>query len=128
MRHMLRSGSARRFFLAWTQSAVGSGAGYVALLLLAYQTFHSPWAVAAVLLGEHLPAMLLGPVLGALVDRVPRRGAAIAADVLGCAAFVGLALAAAFPVVVALALLAGVGAALAQPAHLAGLPEVVAPD
>ena len=128
MWQMLGQASPRRFFIAWTQSAVGTGAGYVALLLLAYQTFHSPWAVAAILLAEHLPCMLLGPVLGAVVDRVPRRTAAIAADLIGCAAFLGLALAASFPVVLGLALLAGVGVALAQPAAMAGLPEVVEPE
>jgi MFS family permease len=128
MWQMLGQASPRRFFIAWTQSAVGTGAGYVALLLLAYQTFHSPWAVAAILLAEHLPCMVLGPVLGAVVDRVPRRTAAIAADLVGCAAFLGLALAASFPVVLGLALLAGVGVALAQPAAMAGLPEVVEPE
>ena len=128
MWQMLGQASPCRFFIAWTQSAVGTGAGYVALLLLAYQTFHSPWAVAAILLAEHLPCMLLGPVLGAVVDRVPRRTAAIAADLIGCAAFLGLALAASFPVVLGLALLAGVGVALAQPAAMAGLPEVVEPE
>jgi MFS family permease len=128
MWQMLGQASPRRFFIAWTQSAVGTGAGYVALLLLAYQTFHSPWAVAAILLAEHLPCMLLGPVLGAVVDRVPRRTAAIAADLIGCAAFLGLALAASFPVVLGQALLAGVGVALAQPAAMAGLPEVVEPE
>jgi MFS family permease len=128
MWQMLRQASARRFFIAWTQSAVGTGAGYVALLLLAYKTFHSPWAVAAILLAEHVPCMMLGPVLGAVVDRVPRRTAAIVADLVGCAAFVGLALAATFPVVLGLALLAGVGVALAQPAAMAGLPEVVEPE
>ncbi len=33
---------ARRFFLAYGQSSLGTGAGYVALLLVAYQRFHSP--------------------------------------------------------------------------------------
>jgi MFS family permease len=124
---MLGRAPARRYFIAWTQSAVGTGAGYVALLLLAYQTFHSPWAVAAILLAEHLPCMLLGPLAGALVDRIPRRRAAIVADLLGAGAFLGLAFTASFPVVLALALLAGVGVAIAQPAAMAGLPEVVDP-
>ena len=72
--------------------------------------------------------MLLGPVLGAVVDRSSRRRAAIAADLVGCAAFLGLALAGSFAAVLALALLAGVGTALAQPAAMAGLPEVVDPE
>src|SRR3712207_7177275 len=42
------------------RSAIGNGAGYVALLLLAYETFHSAWAVSAVLLADFLPSMLAG--------------------------------------------------------------------
>ena len=128
MWHMLGRGSTRRYFIAWTQSAVGTGAGYVALLLLAYETFRSPWAVAAILLAEHLPCMVLGPLAGAVVDRVPRRTAAIAADLIGAAAFIALAFAASFGVVLVLALLAGVGVALAQPAAMAGLPEIADPE
>jgi MFS family permease len=128
MWHMLGRASTRRYFIAWTQSAVGTGAGYVALLLLAYETFRSPWAVAAILLAEHLPCMFLGPLAGAVVDRVPRRTAAIAADLIGAAAFIALAFAASFGVVLGLALLAGIGVALAQPAAMAGLPEIAEPE
>ncbi len=128
MRTLLRTPATRRYFVAWGQSSIGTGAGFVALLLLAHDTFASPWAIAVVLLADQLPGMTLGPVLGALVDRVPRRTAAIAADLFGCAAFCGLALASSFPAVVALAVVAGVGSALGSVASMAGLPEVVEPE
>lgn len=128
MLQLLRQPAARRYLLAWAQSSAGTGIGYVAILLLAHDTFTSPWAVTAVLLADALPAMTLGPVLGAIVDRVPRRRAAVAADVLGCAAFCGLAFASSFPLVVALAVLAGTGSALGGCAAMAGLPEVVGED
>ena len=103
-----RDRAARRFFLAYGQSSLGTGAGYVALLLVAYQRFHSPWAIALVLLADFMPPTC-----------------AITADVARAAAFVGLALIPSFPVTVALALLAGSATALSKPALLAGLPEVV---
>lgn len=119
---------ARRFFLAHTQSSLGTGAAYVALLVLAYQRFRSPWAVTLVLLADFLPATLLGPILGAAVDRFGRRRCAVIADVLRALVFVGLGLASSFVLIVALALLAGLGTALFRPAILAGLPSMVEED
>src|ERR1700742_4215269 len=46
----------RLFFLALTQSALGSGAAYVAMLLVAYERFESPWAITAVLLADLAPS------------------------------------------------------------------------
>jgi len=117
--------SARRFFLAHAQSALGTGAAYVALLVLAYQKFHSPWAVTLILLADFLPATLLGPILGAAADRFGRRRCAVIADVLRAAVFLALGVASSFALIVALALLAGVGTALFRPAILAGLPSMV---
>jgi MFS family permease len=116
---------ARRFFLAYGQSSLGTGAGYVALLLVAYQRFHSPWALALILLADFVPPMFLAPLFGAMVDRWSRRWCAIVADAVRAAAFVGLALVPNFPATVALALIAGSATALSKPALLAGLPEVV---
>src|SRR3712207_3159933 len=111
-KRLLRRPGPARFFFAAGQSQIGNGAGYVALMLLAYDTFHSPWAVSAVLLADFMPGMLLGPFMGALVDRMPRRACLIVAELFGCAAFAGLVFAGSFELVVALAFVAGVGNAL----------------
>jgi MFS family permease len=116
---------ARRFFAAHTQSSLGSGAAYVALLLLAYNRFHSPWAITLVLLADFLPAIALGPLLGAAVDRFGRRRSAVIADASRAIAFAGIWLAPSFALTVAFALIAGVGTALFKPAVLAGLPNLV---
>jgi MFS family permease len=116
---------ARRFFLAHTQSSLGTGAAYVALLLLAYHRFHSPWAITLVLLADFLPAIALGPLLGAAVDRFGRRRSAVIADAGRALAFAGIWLAPSFALTVAFALIAGVGTALFKPAVLAGLPNLV---
>lgn len=116
---------ARWFFGALTQSALGTGAAYPALLLVAYHRFHSPWAISLVLVADLAPAMFLGPVFGALADRWSRRWCAVAADVIRAGAFVGVVLAQDFALTIAFAVLAGTGTALFTPATLAGLPSLV---
>lgn len=123
-----REPRARRFFATLTQSALGTGAGYVALLLIAYERLESPWAISLVLVAELLPAMVLGPICGAAADRWSRRTCCIAADLVSAVAFVGIALAPGFEATLALALLAGVGTALFRPAALAALPSLVDRD
>jgi MFS family permease len=128
MGHLLKGNRPlRRFVAAFFQSQVGTGAAYVALLLVAYHRLHSAWAIALVLLGEFLPGIILSPVFGSLADRVSRRRLAVAGDLLRASAFVALALIPSFTATVALALLAGVGTAIFRPAINAGLPAMVAP-
>ena len=116
--------TSRRLFAAHTQSALGNGAGYVALMVIAYAQTGSPWVVSAVLVADWLPAMLLGPWLGAVADRSSRRACCVIADVSRAAAFAGLALVSAPLALVAFALLAGMGTALFSPAVLSGLGGV----
>jgi MFS family permease len=125
LRHERR---ARWFLLANAQSTIGTYAAIVALMVLAYDRMHSPWAVSLVLLADFLPSMVLGPVFGAAADRWSRRGCAIAADVLRAGAFVGIALVDSFPATVAFATVAGVGTALFSPAVLAALPDLAGPE
>ena len=123
MRALLTTpGGIRPFLAASFQSSIGNAIGYIALLLLAYDLTHSAWAVSAVLLAEFVPAILLGPLCGALADRLPRRRLVVTADLLRCAAFVALAFAGSLPVLIGLALVAGVGGALYQPAAKSALP------
>jgi MFS family permease len=122
---LLRSNPpARRFFLAWLQSSLGNGMGYVALVLVALDRFHSPWAVALVLIADLVPLMALGPLLGGLSDRLPRRACAVGADLLRAIAFTGIALVHDMGATLALAALAGAGNGLFNPAALAGLPHL----
>ena len=122
------SRSLRRFFAAFFQSQIGTGAAYVALLLVAYHRLHSGWAISLVLLGEFLPGIVLSPVFGSLADHVSRRRLAVAGDLLRACAFIALALIPSFTATVALALVAGVGTALFRPAINAALPGMVASE
>ncbi len=117
----------RWFFAAHLQGALGAGAGYIALMVLAYDRIGSAWGATAVLLADFLPAMLLGPLLGSLVDRTSRLGGAVVADVIRALAFGGMLFAHSAVALVALALLAGFGTALFRPSTFALLPTLVAP-
>lgn len=119
---------ARVFFLALAQSSLGTGAAYVALLVLAYERYRSAWAISAVLLAELLPSMLFGPVLGAAADRWSRRSCLVVADVLRAGAFVAIAFVPGVELTILFALVAGIGTALFKPAALASLPSLVDKD
>ena len=116
---------ARVYFAVLTQSALGTGAGVVALMLVAYERFGSAWGISIVLLADLVPAMLLGPVFGAAADRWSRKTCSVVADVLRAIAFGGVALVGSFEATVAFALLAGIGTGLFTPASLASLPSLV---
>jgi MFS family permease len=118
---------ARWFFAAHLQGALGTGAGYVALLLLAYEQLGSAWGATAVLIADLAPAMLLGPLLGGVIDRTSRLGCAITAELIGALAFAGLVFVDGTLPLIALALAAGFGSALLRPATCALLPAVVTP-
>jgi MFS family permease len=117
--------AARRLLAAHVQSSLGNGAAYVALLLIAYERFHSPLAVSAVLLCEFVPMLLLGAVMGALADRWSRKAILVLADVLRAGAFIGLAMVDSFAATVAFAALAGIGQAAFTPAVMASLPSLI---
>ena len=118
-------GRARWYFLALAQSSIGTGAAYVALLLVAYERFRSPWAIGLILLADVLPAMLLGPIFGAVADRFSRRTAMIVADLIRAGAFAGIALVDGFVPSLLIALCAGIGTGIFTPSALAALPSVV---
>lgn len=116
---------ARLFFLALAQSALGTGAGYIALLLIAYDRFESPWAISLVLVADLVPAMLLGPLFGAAADRWSRKYCLVLSDVVRLVAFAGIAVVDSYSATIAFAMLAGAGTGLSTPAALAALPSVV---
>jgi MFS family permease len=128
LRAALATAPSRRFFAAHAQSCLGSGVAYVALPLLAFDRFGSAWAVASVLLPDLLPAIVLGPLLGALIDRVGWRTCAMLADVVRCLAFALLPYVQSLPALIGVATLAGIGSALFAPAAMTGLPRLARGD
>jgi len=127
LRIALLETSARRLFAAHAQSCVGSGMAFVGLPLLAYEFTGSAWAVTAVLLPEIAPAIVLGPLLGALIDRFGWRRTMIAADTLRALAFLLLWQTGSLTMAIVGAFVAGLGSAAFNPAALTAM-GVLTPD
>lgn len=127
MLHLLRSaGNFRRLFLAHTISRAGDAFNTVALVVLVFELTGSGLGVAAAVMFEVVPVLLLAPVAGVAADRLQRRRLMIGADlfrvlvalVLVVAAdSVGVAYAAAFGL--------SAGAVMFNPAGASLVPELV---
>ena len=86
--------SFRKLLAAQTVSSLGDWIGFSAVALLALRLGGSAgaYAVAAVLVSRMLPAILFGPVVGALADRVNRRRIMIIADISRAALYASMPL------------------------------------
>lgn len=108
-------------------SSAGTLLAAVALVIDVQQRTNSgPW-VAAVVVVEFLPTVLVGLLLGPLLDRMERRSLMIAADAVRVGVFVALPFAPNAATVVALAAVAGLATGFFRPAVYAGIPNLV-PD
>jgi MFS family permease len=116
---------ARAFFVALVQGSLGTGASYVAVMLVAYDRLGSAWAASLILLADLLPSMLVGPLVGAWLDRHDRLRCAIVADVLRAAALTGMFLCGGALPLLAFAVVMGVGHTVFRPAAFAMLGSVV---
>ncbi|PWR16162.1 MFS transporter [Micromonospora sicca] len=72
----------RRLWAARTVSQWGDVAATVALSLLVFELTGSGLGVAGVVAAEIVPVLLLAPLAGAVVDRLPRRTVMISADLV----------------------------------------------
>lgn len=116
----------RRLFLATLTSSVGTYLAVVALTIDIYEQSggNANW-VGALLIADFLPVIVIGLVFGPLLDRLPRRGILVAADVARAAVFCLLPFAQGPGQLVGLALLVGVATSFFRPAVFAGVPNLV---
>jgi MFS family permease len=120
--------SFRRLFLATFTSSIGTWLAFVALVVDVYdRTGDANW-VSALLIADFLPIVLVGILLGPLIDRLPRRNILVAADLLRAGVFCVLPFATSAAQIVGLALIIGVATSFFRPAVFAGLPNLVADD
>ncbi|HYM63109.1 MAG TPA: MFS transporter [Gaiellaceae bacterium] len=118
----------RRLFLATFASSIGTWLAFVALVVDVYdRTGDANW-VSALLIADFLPIVLVGILLGPLIDRLPRRNILVAADILRAGVFCVLPFATSAAQIVGLALIIGIATSLFRPAVFAGLPNLVADD
>jgi MFS family permease len=104
--------------------AAGNGLAYVALSLRVYEETHSTLAVTMVLLAGGLPVVLLAPVSGMLLDRLPMGRLLAAAGLVVAAALTGLAFAHSVTATVLLVLGFGVADSVLQPGLTAAVPQL----
>lgn len=80
---VLRLRNFRRLWIAMTVSSIGDWIGLFALLSITNRLSHgNPLSIAGLMISRVLPAFLVGPLAGVLLDRIDRRKAMIAADVM----------------------------------------------
>jgi MFS family permease len=128
----LRLPGFRNLFFATLGSSIGTLLAAVALAIdVKDRTSGSPHSglwVGAVLIVEFLPTIVVGLLLGPLLDRLDRRSLMIAADAIRVGVFVALPFAPSAGAVVGLALVAGLATGFFRPAVYAGVPNLVPND
>lgn len=121
-----------RYWLSSFLDNFGDGVRLAAFPLLAAQLTHSPAAIAAVTALQGVP-WLLGPVIGAVVDRTDRRRLMVWADVARAVMIAILAGAVlvdvvGLPLIYLTAFVSGVGSAVRGTASVACVPRLVDSD
>jgi MFS family permease len=117
----------RNLFFATLGSSAGTLLAAVALAIDVQDRTNSGLWVAAVFIVEFLPTVVVGLLLGPLLDRLERRSLMVAADALRIGVFVALPFAPNAATVVGLAAVAGLATGFFRPAVYAGVPNLV-PD
>src|SRR4051794_11422517 len=129
MRTLLRNSEFRRLFLAHSISRAGDTFNTVALVVLVFQLTGSGLGVAGTVAFEVLPVLLLGPVVGLIVDRYPRRTLMVLADRVRAGLALWLALVGdSVPVAYGVAFGLSAFTQVFNPAANSTLPDVVEPD
>ena len=115
----------RLLWLAAFGSGIGTWLAFVALTVDVWDRTHSGNWVAALLIADFLPAIILGLTVGPLIDRYSRRRVMVAADIVRFAVFCALPFASSAGQIVAFAAIAGCATGFFRPAVYAGLPNLV---
>jgi MFS family permease len=120
-----RSPSFGYLFLATAGSSFGTYLAAVALTVSVYDATGEGTWVAGLLIADFLPIVLIGLLLGPLVDRLSRRRLMIVSDLVRFGVFAALPFVHSPAAIVALAGVSGVATGFFHPAANAGLPNLV---
>ena len=130
---MRRLGSSYNGLLtAYTISNVGNGVLLAALPLLVASSTRNPVAISGLMAAAGLPWLLIGPLTGAIVDRVDRRSAMVLAEaslaaVMAAAAVYVFGGGDSIVALYALLIVVGIGETFFDAAGLALVPRLVSP-
>ena len=108
----------RLLWLAAFGSGIGTWLAFVALTVDVWDRTHSGTWVAALLIADFLPAIVLGLTVGPLIDRYSRRRVMVAADIVRFAVFCALPFASSAGQIVAFAAIAGCATGFFRPGGL----------
>jgi MFS family permease len=122
---VLSNGTYRLLFLATLGSGVGTWMATIALTRDIQVKTHSTWWVSLLFIVTFLPSVVVGAVMGPLIDRLSRRRLIIGADLARVGVFALLPFADTPGAMIALATVAGVANSFFRPAVLAGVPNLV---
>ena len=122
-----------RLLTGYTISNVGNGVLLAALPLLAAANTRNPLAISGLTVAAGLPWIMIGPLSGAIVDRVDRRSVMVLAEVsraalMGAAALYVFGGGDSIVALYGLLILVGVGETFFDPAGLALVPGLVRPS
>ncbi len=123
-----RNSGFRLLFLATALSSVGTYLAAVALTVHIQDLTGSGRWVALLLVADFLPVVIIGLLLGPLLDRLQRRRLMIGADLVRLGVFAALPFVERPALIVALAAVNGVATGFFRPAVFAGLPNLVDDD
>ena len=128
LRLLRRSPAFGLLFFASAGSGIGTYLAATALTLDIYARTDSGVWVAALLIADFLPIVVVGLVLGPLFDRLSRRRLMIASDLSRVAVFAALPFVDSPLGIVGLAAVSGLATGFFRPAAYAGLPNLVPDD
>jgi MFS family permease len=123
-----RSPSFGYLFFATAGSSFGTYLAVIALIVSIKDLTESGVWVAALLIADFLPIVLIGLLLGPLVDRLSRRRLMVGSDLVRFGVFAVLPFVDQPGTIVGLAAIAGVATGFFMPAATAGLPNLVPDD
>lgn len=118
----------RLLFVATAGSATGTYLAAIVLSVAVYDRTGSGRWLAALLIADFLPIVLIGLALGPLIDRLSRRRLMIASDLARAGVFAALPFVDSPAAIVALAGVTGIATGFFRPAVYAGLPNLVADE
>ena len=120
--------SFRRLLVARLISALGTWTAFFAVRIAIYAQTGSVWWVSILLFAELLPSVILGAVVGPLIDRWPRKRMMVLSDLGGAAVFGLLPFVHSPAAICGLSAVAGFSAAFFRPACYSSIPNLVRGD
>ncbi|WP_162987296.1 MFS transporter [Metabacillus litoralis] len=126
MIELLKDKTYLRYWLAVVVSFLGDAMTITTVSFLIGTTVENPLLIGFVFVAQLLPAVILGPLIGPLIDKYSSRKMMIFSDVFRCFMVLSMILFVDKPLVlICLTLLQGIGTAFFEPARMASIPIIV---